>query len=679
MKESIRKHGLYISMFILVCIAFLAGGCDNSTESNDSVLPPGAPSGLSASDGTADNLISSEWIALSESDVSFYRLYRAPVIDGITGSYILRQDNLHPDLNPEGTAASFDDNKLSRGKIYSYRVSAVNDGGESELSAPETGYADTLTPNLPVPPSVNLRATNNQVGMVYLDWDAVPGATRYHIYRSSSPMGEYGEIAVVIDVDAVELNFNGSSEFYAYCDDSNIWPDGPVQARAFYYRVSSENSEGEGLPGDIINGWFPYPVIEVAPENLTATRGDFANKTVVTWDSVENATSYVIYRSLKSGDCETPGAASSYSQLAISSGTSYDDSTGTVEVEYCYTVRARNEAGESNAYSIPYYGHSSSTGLQSPGTPTDLAATDDGVNIITVSWTRADSIATHYLVYRSTGALSGYTLVAAVADAAGDTWNDGNGSIGSVPVDTTYYYKIKAVVYEGANTGNPIITESSLTDYESGFAYPAIPGLTTVTASDDTYWNRIAVSWTALERTETYTIYRKIGIGGDWVLLEEEMTTTSYLDDSAEVAALWDTSVTYRVYGVNSNSESNPDPENGSETASFGEDIGTVELQAPSINSEDVGIIGGIETTWDTIPCDDLAGRIEYALYWKKESDGSWQSPEYLTYHDYDNGYTFQIDGLSGWGTTYQIYVVPIYTSDGHVGPQSNMTNTDNW
>lgn|GEM_PF-1168059 len=682
MKQRIKKFGFYISIFVLACSTIMVSSCD-STSTEDPVVAPGTPTGLAASDGTAESLVTLEWTPPAEGGVSFYRLYRAQVIESTTGDYVLRKDFLYPTLNTDGTVASFDDNQLSKGKVYSYRVSAVNEGGESELSDAATGYADALAPDLPLPPSVGMKATNNQVHKVYLDWDAVPEATSYHIYRSDSPMGEYTEIGEVTDLDGVELVISTEpavSEFYAFCDDSEdvaAWPDGSVEAQAFYYRVSSENSEGEGPMSDIVNGWFPYPVIDVAPDNMTATKGDFANKVVITWDSVATATSYVVYRSAKSGACETPGASSSYNQLAASSGTSYDDTSGTVDAEYCYTVRARNEAGESNAYSVPDYGNSSSTGLESPGNPTALTATDDGVNLITVSWTRADSIATHYLVYRSTEALTGYTLVATVADAAGDTWNDGNGSIDSVTVDTTFYYKVKAVVYEGGDTGNPIIAESSLTDHDTGFAYPTIPGSTTVTATDDAYWNRINVSWDALDRAETYTLYRKIGLGGTWERLQKDMTSTTYIDDSDDVEALWGEDVTYRVYGVNSNGDSEPEPTNSSESANYGDDVGTVELQAPSISSSRSGS-WKINTTWGAIPCDDLAGRIEYAFYYKKSSAGSWSGPIYKDFHDYSGGYSHELTGLSAV-TDYDIYVVPVYVSDGHEGPQSNTTTTQSW
>lgn len=674
-------------------------GCGQSTPPNDPILPPGPPTGLTASDGAASNLVSLEWTA-SEGDVAYYRVYRAPVENGVTGEYTLRKDFYYPELRNDGTTASFDDNALSKSKIYSYRISAVNAGGESELSAPDTGYADALAVEYPNPPSNGFQATNNIPKMVYLDWTPVSGIATYHLYRSASAMGEYEKIATITDTNGVELVVTPETTlYYAYCDDSELWdrdgdevPDGVGEmGKAYFYRVSSENADGlEGPKSDIINGWFPYEVPGEAPATVAATDGEFSNKVTVSWDAVAGATSYKIYRSDSTGGaCETPTVSGSYVAKGISSGTSFDDTNVADETTYCYTVKSMNNAGESNIFSATDTGFASiSTGVESPGNPTNVAATSDGVNQITVSWTRVDSIASHYLIYRNTDPMAEWTtIVRTVADnepgGSDDlSWNDGDGSIGSVATDTTYYYKVKAVVYQDEIPGNPIVAESSLTDHASGRAYPTEPDAPTVTATDypgaPWFWNRIDVSWTAVDRVVGYTLYRQVGAGSAWERLEKDLAPAvlSYSDTSSAVEAIWGTVVTYRVYATNSNPASYAGTATEpSETANFSSDEGGVELHPTTINASH-SAYREITVTWSNIPSDNLVGSISYKLYRKRQDESNYSIQAIITY-DFQSGgtYTYVDSGLAMTNKTYYYYVIPVMNS--HEGPQSNVDDAD--
>ncbi len=667
MKGRKHKFGFYILSFVFICSISLLNGCSKSTSMDAPIVAPGIPTDLLASEGTAANVITLTWTPPA-GEVLYYRIYRAPVINDVTGEYVLRKDFLYPELINEGTTAVFDDNSLSASKIYSYRVAAVNEGGVSELSDAKRGWADALAPNLPSPPSSGMKATNNVVHEIYLDWAAVSGVTTYHLYRCSTPMGEYQEIAAVTELATLE--YDGLN--YSYCDNSALWPGGSVEGEAYYYRISSENGEGEGPMSDILNGWFPYQVPDIAPANVAASDGTYANKVEITWEPVAEANSYVVYRSPQvAASCPDTGASSSYVSIGAVSSTSFDDVTAdaVLKTVYCYSVRARNEAGESNVYSNVDSGNANAdTGIASPGNPSGLTATTDGVNLITIGWTRADDIATHYLVYKSTEALSGYSLAATIADsgAADYTWDDGNGSIGSVTVDTTFYYKVKAVVYEGGNPANPIEAESSLTDHASGLAYPTIPDAATVTATEDAYWNRIDVSWTAVDRAVTYTLYRKIGLGGDWERLAKDMTATEYFDTSAEVEAIWGIDVTYRVYAVNSNGDSTPDPTNASETANFGEDVGTVELGVPQNVSASDGGVWKINISWNAITEANY-----YILERQKDGESSWVevNPSILK-----TGTSYQDAPGELTRFRYRVKSVRGYNSEAHIGPPSNST-----
>jgi len=657
------------SAVIITCL-ILMGGCDSNTTTSPVITAPAMPTELSATDGISANVISLEW-TIPDGIVSYYKIYRAPVDGSSTGEYVLRKEFHYPELT--GEKASFEDDKVSKSKVYSYRVSAVNKGGESDKSTSDTGHADDLSPDLPAPPSGGFLITNNQVHKIYIDWAPVSGITTYYLYRSSTPMGEYSKIGEITDTDGVELEIStGVFYYYSFCDDStdsDLWT-AVVEGQAYYYRISSVNDDGlEGTKSDIINGWFPYQVPGTAPENLSATDGTYSNKITISWDTATGATSYLVYRADPNIDgitCPAPSAGSSYNLMGTVSGTSYDDSDITLGQSYCYTVLSANAAGQSNVYALHDIGNSDVAGTSSPGNPTGITATNDGINEISITWTRADDIASHYLIYRSTDALSGYSAIGIVADSTEEilTWKDGDGSIGSVATDTEYYYKIKAVLYEGEDPANALISESSLTDHGTGKALPTIPGITTVTATKNLYWNRIDVSWTALDRVTSYTLYRKIG-SGSWERLAKDMTTTEYIDISNEVVAIWNTNITYRIYGVNSNGASNPGTATvPSDSANFGEDYGTVELKSPSIDAAHTGY-RKITISWSPIPGDDNNGSMIYKLY----RDGAY----YLTItSDSYNGskYSYLDTNVSAAQKKYTYYVIPFMGT--HGGPQSN-------
>ncbi|MDA3821790.1 MAG: hypothetical protein PF450_04145, partial [Bacteroidales bacterium] len=547
--KKIKKQILYfLTITTITCCLFLMNGCENSNPTS-AITAPSTPTGLNASDGTSANIVSLQW-TISEGVVTYYKIFRAPVEQGTTGDYILRKDFHYPDI--QGSTASFEDDQISKSKIYSYRISAVNKGGASELSNSDTGYGDQLSPDLPSPPTNSLLTTNNQVHKIYIDFAPVADITKYYLYRSNSPMGEYIKIADISDTDAVELEVSaGVFHYFAYCDDStdtNLWTE-IVEGQAYYYRISSVNSSNiEGPKSDIINGWFPYQVPVTAPEDLAASDGTYSNKITVSWSAATGATSYLVYRSDPTGsDCPAPAASSTYSQISTVSGTSYDDSDISIGQNYCYSVRSANAAGQSNIYAIQDIGNADLLGTSSPGNPDGIMATTDGINEISITWTRADDIASHYLIYRSTDPLSGYSAVGTVADGSDEslTWKDGNGSNGSVATDTQYYYKVKAVLYEGEDPSNALISESSLTDHALGSALPSTPGISTVAASKNSHWNRIDVSWTAIDLAATYTLYRKIG-SGPWERITKDMTSTEYIDNSSTIIAIWDTNITYR-------------------------------------------------------------------------------------------------------------------------------------
>ncbi len=77
------------------------------------------------------------------------------------------------------------------------------------------------------------------------------------------------------------------------------------------------------------------------PTNVTASDGAYTDKVVISWSSVNGATSYTVYRG-------TGSSSSSASVLASSvTGTSYNDTSAVAGTTYYYWVKAVNSAGAS--------------------------------------------------------------------------------------------------------------------------------------------------------------------------------------------------------------------------------------------------------------------------------------------------------------------------------------------
>ncbi|QQS54013.1 MAG: hypothetical protein IPM89_14440 [Candidatus Competibacteraceae bacterium] len=176
----------------------------------------------------------------------------------------------------------------------------------------------------------------------------------------------------------------------------------------------------------------PEPPVEPttppeAPRTVTASDGDHANRVVLTWNAVEGATRYEVYRSTAST------AAGDLLDGNVTT-TRFDDFTPDPGLTYWYTVRACNSAGCSD-FSSPDSGYAQAQ-VSIPSTPTGVSASDgaypDRVRIV---W-RTVADATTYEVYRSDSSSSRETRI---GTTSGTQFDD----ISAIP-GTTYAYRVKA-------------------------------------------------------------------------------------------------------------------------------------------------------------------------------------------------------------------------------------------
>jgi hypothetical protein len=185
------------------------------------------------------------------------------------------------------SSASYTDDGLDAGETYYYKVSAVNNNGESEKSS----YEDVTTGSDGPPAApTGLSVAGTTSSSISLSWNSVSGASNYYVYRSTSASGEYENVGTVsytsytdIDLDAGEYYYkvsavNSSGEEGSSSDNIsatttstpsataltvNVWKndtitsDGEVYysfnvtSGTKYYIWWNDSSEGEGKAGDI--------------------------------------------------------------------------------------------------------------------------------------------------------------------------------------------------------------------------------------------------------------------------------------------------------------------------------------------------------------------------------------------------------------------------------------------
>ncbi len=169
---------------------------------------------------TSNNGIKVTWQAVSGAEQ--YVVYRS---NSKTGNY----SRLGQTTNTFMT-----DNNVVEGVTYYYKVAATNDAGESAMSANSNGVMVPITdtePDAPTGVTVSVVSGNG----IMVTWQAVPGATQYVVYRSTSTATS----SFTIETTTAQTS----------------WIDTGVSAgTTYYYKVAAVNEIGEGEMSSTSNG-----------------------------------------------------------------------------------------------------------------------------------------------------------------------------------------------------------------------------------------------------------------------------------------------------------------------------------------------------------------------------------------------------------------------------------------
>ncbi|MBI2440742.1 MAG: VCBS repeat-containing protein [Lentisphaerae bacterium] len=198
------------------------------------------------------------------------------------------------------------------------------------------------------------------------------------------------------------------------------------------------------------------------PSGVSASDGTYSDKVRVTWNAVDNATGYQVWRN-------STDASGSAGLLTATTAVSYDDSSVSANVIYYYWVKATN-ATSTSGFSASDSGYAFST-TSSPAisAPMGVSASDGTyTDKVAMSWTSV-SDASSYEVWRAT---SNNTSVASNLAATTSTNYDDTSVVGGA----TYYYWVKA---------KSLTAVSAFSDPDSGYAaLSAFSGYANLEVSD---------------------------------------------------------------------------------------------------------------------------------------------------------------------------------------------------
>lgn len=217
--------------------------------------------------------------------------------------------------------------------VSNWDGSAEKQGSEVLGSGKYFGvYGFALTPSVAVSDGVA------NTDSVTIAWSEVTGAGSYIVEHSF----DNGSTFSLVD-DAFVLSDDGLS-------GTESVPEGVALNGAIVYRVMPVSSEGNEVSSADVPTATSYYF--APPETVIATKGTYLRGIKITWEAVENATGYNIYRKLGT-DKDTAWSESDF--LVSVSTNSYENAISTTAETYIYKVTALYESTESYESKLQYY------------------------------------------------------------------------------------------------------------------------------------------------------------------------------------------------------------------------------------------------------------------------------------------------------------------------------------
>ncbi len=258
------------------------------------------------------NSVKLTWNAID--GATYYKVYRGTSYRNINTCINERAEGA-------GTITYIDSDGLNTGTRYYYSIKAFDDSAAPEASSPYCRYRYTT----PAWPRLYLKAVSSGYDRIVLSWNNINGAKRYDIYRSMSYSRGYEKIGGTAD-----LNYTDSA--------------GLTAGKTYYYKVQPIDPDGGDQGTGPFSGYkYARPVPSAPVITLLRTS---ATSISISWDAVEGATGYMVYRATSLGG--------TYVLVkTVTDGASYENTGLYSGKNYYYRVRAYCKPGTVNVYG-PY-------------------------------------------------------------------------------------------------------------------------------------------------------------------------------------------------------------------------------------------------------------------------------------------------------------------------------------
>jgi len=338
----------------------------------------------------------------------------------ITGDYTA-EVSFFIDIGPR-----WDGHSSEQGGYYTVQYNGITE---------DVDWIEPLAPIIvDIPVAINA-SDGKHTDMIEISWSRVAHTDYYKIFRATCPYCNYEMIGD-----------NITQEEYI---DTSV-----ENQKEYFYKIKAIRDNTESHFSSWDKGYTAIDISQVlpAPALVNATDGSHYDRVVISWENVDGADSYNVYKS-SSEDGSNPALL----PVDISNNTC-EDTGVTPGVKYYYLVKAFSHDSKESDFSTTDSGYAG-IAPQIPDPPSWINATDGNfTDRVTVEWEYISNADT-YRIFRSVSEEgSDYTLIADGITAEDTTcfYHDTE-----TYLDTKYYYKIKSVTSDG---------ESEYSSHDRGYS-----------------------------------------------------------------------------------------------------------------------------------------------------------------------------------------------------------------
>lgn len=435
----------------------------------------------------------------------------------VAGYHVYRSENESGPFQFHGispTPGTFTDKSITKGRAYYYRLGLRMQSGR-EVKSRKTAFIKRAGEKIPHPPLVMKGEGHVRRADVVFVPSLLNSQERFDI-RSYKVYRQEGEAWQ--EVGAVDANRRGKLE-YVFEDTGGLADGGE-----FTYAISGMDSKGrESALSD------PVSVRTTARPVLTVVRDDLLRAVELSWNPVEGATGYSLYRKAGEEDFKKVAVLKEDAAAGYLEKKGLDD--GTV---YTYRIAAFDDRGETGP-SIEVTAKTKDL----PPIPRNITARSGMVKSVKLSWTPVnDPDVGGYAVYRQENGEKP-ELVEKVKGYLSDGCLDDGSAFSSLEDGKTYRYAVVAYNLFGAER-RPFPEFSATTKPRP----VRVSGLALSPGAD-----HVLVRWSRSPEADVtgYLIYRVRGSGDRYSKIgETPASRTAYSDYDVKAHQTY----SYRVIAV---------------------------------------------------------------------------------------------------------------------------------